>query len=156
MSGVNRWIGLLACVLALSATRLPAGEDMIEGTDSNLDREFYNTYLDELTDDHGPGEATLRRNLLASLNRILPREDPNGSGQFLPDLSADELRFQHISRDSAFVRGILTELRNIHFTEYTYIVKAGPYLVLVVYRFNPERFIQAETQSHTLIQSAGN
>lgn len=147
---------MLACVLALSATQLPAGEDMTDGTDSDLDREFYNAYLDELTEDHGPGETTLRRNLLASLNRILPREDPNGAGPFLRTLQPEELRFQHISRDSAFVRGILSELRNIHFTEYAYIIKAGPYLVLVIYRFNPERFIQAETQSHTLIQSTAN
>ncbi|MBX7058591.1 MAG: hypothetical protein K1X75_11045 [Leptospirales bacterium] len=138
----------LLCALAIhSAASQPASA-------ADLDREFYNDYLDSLPNERQVRQETLERNLLSAVVRNIPREDPFSGPQFVRNLTASGLRYQRITRASAFVRGIFQELPYLKETEFMWIVRAGNYTVFVSYRANPERFVQSEFQIHTIVRSA--
>jgi hypothetical protein len=64
---------------ALRPVQAPAGD---------LDREFYNDYLDSLPNERQQRRETLERNLLTAVQRVIPREDPFEGQTFAAGLTA--------------------------------------------------------------------
>jgi hypothetical protein len=112
-----------------------------------LDREFYNEYLDSLPDTWAPNPEILQSNLFATLRRILPREDPFEGPEYLRSLTPDGFEYKRVTLDSPFVRGLFKEAPYLQKTAYMWIVKSGPYLIFVSYRADPERYTLSEHQN---------
>lgn len=119
-----------------------------------LDKEFYNDYLDSLPNERQVRKEILERNLLTAVSRSIEREDPFQGPAFIRGLNVSALRYQRVTRLSPFVRGIFNELPYLKETEFMWIVRAGNYIVFVSYRANPERFVQSEYQIHTIAKPA--
>ncbi|MEQ9367179.1 MAG: hypothetical protein RIF32_23300 [Leptospirales bacterium] len=112
-----------------------------------LDREFYNDYLDSIPNDWEPDQALLESNLFAAIKRVLPREDPFDAPAYLKTLEPDQLEYKRVSADSPFIRGLFQEAPYLRQTEYMWIIKSGPYMVFLTYRSDPERYTVAEYQN---------
>lgn len=126
-----------------------------EGADQ-LDREFYNDYLDSIPDDWQPDEGLLESNLFAALKRVLPKEDPFDAPDFLKNLQPDQLEYKRVTTDSAFIRGLFREAPYLKQTEYMWVVKSGPYMVFVTYLSDPERYTVAEFQNLVIKKKAAD
>lgn len=112
-----------------------------------LDREFYNDYLDQLPNEWAPDAELLKSNLFAALKRVLPREDPFDGPAYLKKLQPDGLEYKRVTTDSPFIRGLFREAGYLKKTKYMWIVKSGPYMIFLTYQSDPERYTVAEYQN---------
>jgi hypothetical protein len=143
-----RFLSLLSLT---AATSLAAQTS--EGADpAGLARDFYNGYLDSLPDPRREQRILLEANLLKSLKRILPREDPFEGGQIASSLQASELTFARVHRTDPFVRGILKEAPHLKIEEFMYIVKFRSYMAFLCYRADPVKYRVDETPNYLLIK----
>lgn len=122
------------------------GNNSASGGDQ-LDREFYNDYLDSIPNDWEPDEGLLESNLFAALKRVLPREDPFDAPDFLKTLQPNQLEYKRVTVDSPFIRGLFREAPYLKQTGYMWIIKSGPYMVFLSYQSDPERYTVAEFQN---------
>ena len=118
----------------------------------SLDQEYYNDYLDSLPDERAQSKFTLERNLLRVARTIIPREDFKQGPDFARNLKEADLRYEKVTRASAFVRGIMKEMPYLKETEYMWIVKAGRYLVFVTFKADPRRFMVTAHQTRAVIK----
>lgn len=131
-----------------------AGRQVAQAPAGDLDKEFYNDYLDSLPNERQQRRETLERNLLTAVQRVIPREDPFEGQAFAAGLTAQALRYERVTVASPFIRGLFAELPYLKETEYMWIVRAGAYLVFVSFRADPERFILGEHQSRVVKKPA--
>lgn len=117
------------------------------GEADQLDRDFYNEYLDSVPDEWAPDPLLLQANLFASLKRVLPREDPFESEDYLKSLKPEQLEYKRVTNDSPFVRGLFKEAPYLKQTGYMWIIRSGPYLVFLSYTSDPQRYTIAEYQN---------
>ena len=117
------------------------------GDNEDFAKDLYNEYLDNLPDDWAANEEKLRENLMRSFRVVLRREDPLESKAFLASFRSQDLQFQRVNMTMPFVRGLFKEASHLKPTEFMYIVKTGPYIVLFTYRADPRRFIMSEYQN---------
>jgi hypothetical protein len=153
-------IRLILAIFFLNAAGALAAESLtshpgsaprpVQAPAGDLDKEFYNDYLDSLPNERQQRRETLERNLLTAVQRVIPREDPFEGQAFAAGLTAQALRYERVSVASPFIRGLFAELPYLKETEYMWIVRAGAYLVFVSYRADPERFILGEHQSRVV------
>ncbi|EHQ04546.1 hypothetical protein Lepil_4068 [Leptonema illini DSM 21528] len=143
--------GLYAVLCLLTATSL-AAQTSEEPDPSQLARDFYNGYLDSLPDPRKQQRALLEQNLLKSLKRILPKEDPFDGRQVADGLQVSDLAFARVQRTDPFVRGILKELPHLKEEEFMYIVRFGSYMAFLCYRADPMKFRVDETPNYMLIK----
>ncbi|MCR9144740.1 MAG: hypothetical protein NXI24_21050 [bacterium] len=115
--------------------------------ESDLDREFYNDYLDSIPNDWEPDPALLKSNLFAALKRVLPREDPFEAPAYIEKLQPDQLEYKRVTTESAFVRGLFQEAPYLRQTEYMWVIKSGPYMIFLTFQSDPERYTVAEYQN---------
>lgn len=118
----------------------------------DLDREFYNDYLDSLPDERVLRKNTLEENLLRVLKRIIPREDPESGNPFVRTLKKGDFHYQRVTEESAFIRGLFQELPYLKPTEFMWVVKTGPYMLFVTFRFDPRRYLISEQQTRLVIK----
>lgn len=157
-------IRLLLAIFFLNAAGALAAETLTSHTGSarqlaqapagDLDKEFYNDYLDSLPNERQQRRETLERNLLTAVQRVIPREDPFEGRSFAAGLTVQALRYERVTVASPFIRGLFAELPYLKETEYMWIVRTGPYLVFVSFRADPERFILGEHQSRVVKKPA--
>ena len=135
----------------------PRADLWAQGSGSNdldqLDREFYNEYLDSIPDDWRPDKKLLEQNLFDTLKRVLPREDPFDGPEYIKKIQPDQLEYKRITTDSPFVRGLFKEAPYLKQTKYMWIVKSGPYLVFISYEADPERYTLSEFQNLVIKRS---
>ena len=127
----------------------------MEQPGNKLDEEYYDSYLDSKKDPEAGNKEWLESNLLRMLKSVLPREDTSGGADYAKKLKAGDFEYEKITRESMYTRGIFHELGYIVPSEYMYIVKSGPYLVLAIYEGNPERFL-LDVQRTKVLKKGGN
>lgn len=115
-------------------------DDPTEGNADDLDKRFYNEYLDSLPNRYVQRKALLEQNLLDTARTMIPREDPFEGAEVARRLQAADLEYQRVTLESAFVRGLFAELNYLRETEFMYVVRAGGYLVFMSFRADPSRF----------------
>lgn len=126
----------------------------MEQPGNKLDEEYYDSYLDSRKDPNAKNRERLEGNLLRMLKSILPREDTFGGDDYAKKLKIGDFEYEKISRESMYTRGILHELEYMMPSDYMYIVKTGPYLVLAIYEGDPERFL-LDVQRVKLLKKEG-
>ncbi len=115
-----------------------------------LDREFYNKYLDSMPDERVLRNETLLNNLARVVKKLVPREDPYEGPAHVRGLDPKTLLYGPVDPNSPFVRGIMKELPYLRITPYMYVIKSGPYIIFATFRVDPRAFITAEHQSKTI------
>ena len=118
----------------------------------DLEKEFYNDYLDSLPDVRAMRKKTLERNLLTAVKRIVPREDPLKGPDHVRALEAKALIYKKIKADTVFVRGIFHEMPYLRPTPYMWIVKSGSYMLFVTFRVDPRKYIVNPFQVRAVIK----
>lgn len=113
----------------------------MEQPESGLDQEYYDSYLDQKSDPEAGKKERLEQNLLRMLKTTLPREDTFDGGDYAKKLQPGGFEYEKISRQSMYTRGIFHELGYMVPSDYMYIIKTGPYLILAIYEGDPERFL---------------
>lgn len=137
-------IGLLAVLLP----HVLAAED-------RLDKQFYNDYLDSLPNERLQQTALLEKNLLRVAVRAISREDSIDGPAFTKNLKTSSLKYEIVSSDSPFVRGIFKELPYLKPTKYMWIVASGPYVIFVSFLADPRLFLTGEFQTRVVKKSKG-
>lgn len=117
-----------------------------------LDEEYYNDYLDSLPDERVATKRALEKNLLRVAQTIIPREDFKLGPEFAKTLTESDLKYEKVTRDSPFVRGIMKEMPYLKETQYMWIVKAGRYLIFVTFKADPRRFSVTAHQTRAVIK----
>lgn len=120
----------------------------------DLDKEFYNDYLDSLPNEKTLQEKKLVHNLFKVIKRIIPREDTINGPSFVKHMKRKNITYKRVNRRSVFVRGIFKELRYIKNTPFMWIAKIGPYMLFVTFKADPRLFIQAEYQTVTVVKKS--
>lgn len=120
-------------------------------SEPSLSRDFYNSYLDSLPDPRVQRKETLEANLLRSLKRILPKEDPFHGKEIANQLKSTDLKYSSVDRSDPFVRGILKEIPNLKEEDFMYIVEFVDRFAFLCYRADPLRYSVDETENYIVI-----
>lgn len=120
--------------------------------DHELDREFYNDYLDAIPDERVRRKEILEQNLLRVARTVIPREDSDQGQKFADSLKAADLTYGQVTRESPFVRGIFKEMPYLKETAYMWVVKSGRYIIFVTYRADPRLFLVTAHQTRTVLK----
>lgn len=145
-------LGLAALGPAQSAATAPVRAEGLSLCAESLDQEYYNDYLDSLPDERVQSQRTLERNLLRVVQTVIPREDFKDGPDFARGLKESDLKYDQVTRDSVFVRGIFKEMPYLKETPYMWIVKAGRYLIFVTFRADPRRFSVTFHQTRAVLK----
>lgn len=146
----------LICLVLAAVLTAPAPAFARSGTGGEadqLDRDFYNEYLDSVPDEWAPNPLLLQANLFASLKRVLPREDPFDGSDYLKTVKPEELQYKRLTEESPFARGLFKEAPYLKKTQYMWIIRSGPYMVFLSYTSDPQRYTVAEHQNLVIKKS---
>lgn len=126
---------------AITDPQISGFHQKMEQPGKNLDQDYYDSYMDGHKDPEADRKDRLENNLLRMLKSVLPREDTFEGADYVKKLNVGDFEYEKINRDSMYTRGIFHELGYIVPSDYMYVVKSGPYLVLAIYEGDPERFL---------------
>ncbi len=146
---------LLYIFTAIVDPQISGYHQKMEQPGKNLDQDYYNSYLDGKKDPEAGRKGRLENNLLRMLKSVLPREDTFEGADYAKKLKSGDFEYEKISRDSMYTRGIFHELGYMVPSDYMYIVKTGPYLVLAIYEGDPERFL-LDVQRTRVVKKGAN
>jgi len=143
---------LVALILFFASLGASFAETPEKSEQTEFARDFYNSYLDSLPDQRKARRAVLQANLLKTLKRIIPKEDPIEGSAVADTLRADELLFMRVDRSDPYVRGIFKEVPNLKEEEFMYIVRFRDYIAFVCYRADPLKFRVDETSNYMVVR----
>jgi len=107
-----------------------------------LDRIYFETYYRNLPTDRAKSKAKLEYNLIYNLRReILARDYSEENLKKVKEINPSNIRYERITRDSKWVRGMKKALPHLKEMEYMYIVKFEKYLCFINFHANPEDYI---------------
>ena len=132
---------LLYIFTAFQGPQISPWAKIVEQPGAKLDQEYYDSYLDSKKNPDAAKKERLENNLLRMLKSILPREDTFGGADYAKKVKPGDFEYEKIDRESMYTRGILHELEYMVPSDYMYVVKTGPYLILAIYEGDPERFL---------------
>ncbi len=122
-------------------------EEKHEARDGS-DKEFYESYYKNMPENLPMSKAKLEYNLIKTIKReIIGFDFSKDTMELTKKIDANNIKYERVSRDSKWVRGILTSMPYINNKEYMYVVRHDKYLCFMTFEANPEKYIQQARQA---------
>ncbi|MCE9499044.1 MAG: hypothetical protein K8R21_00765 [Leptospira sp.] len=107
-----------------------------------LDKEYYEYYFTTLPDAGKLQKEKLESNLTRLFKTEIQKRDYPACKELLPQIKPASLKYEKVTSDSIWVRGIKDVLGYIRYTDHMYVVKYQKYLAFISFELDPAKYIQ--------------
>jgi len=126
----------------------PSSEEEKHEAKDGYDKDFYESYYKNLPDNVPITKAKLEYNLVKTLKReIISWDASKPALEMAAKIEANNIKYEKVTRDSKWVRGIFSNMPYLKNKDYMYVVRHDKYLCFMTFEANPEKYIQQARQA---------
>jgi len=117
-----------------------------------LDKEYYEYYFTTIPDAGKLQKEKLEFNLTRLFKTEIQRRDFPACKDILPQIKPGSVKYEKVSPESIWVRGIKVALGYIRYTDHMYVVKYQKYFAFISFELDPSKYIQTPFQMELIFR----